>query len=162
MLDAVQVVEPAVGRLSNRLGDPGAMDEFIRIESRLSLQIGSLGGKENGFWRVFVNRHAGIQILHALMLQADGAQGYPPAGPVPYSLSRLARDFRVSRPHVARLLRAAEQEGLVVLESGGVLQLTELGREQTAVLLALRLSQALRAAVLLYDGLDRDSLRKTG
>jgi AraC-like DNA-binding protein len=157
-LDALTPVEPTVMRLSNRLGDPAVMRQFIRIECEIGLRLGSMGGKDNAFWRVFLNRHAGMQILHALMLGAGDTDTYPPDCPTPFSLSQLARDFHVSRPHVARLVRAAEQEGLVVLLGNNRMQLTPEGQRQAAFFLALRTATGLSAATRLHDELAQETL----
>jgi AraC-like DNA-binding protein len=145
-------------RLSNRLGDPAVMRQFIRIECEIGLELGSRGGKDNAFWRVFLNRHAGMQILHALMLGAGDTERYPPDCPMPFSLSQLARDFHVSRPHVARLVRAAEQEGLMTLLGDNRMQFTPEGHRQAAFFLALRIAAGLSAAVRLHDELAQETL----
>jgi DNA-binding MarR family transcriptional regulator len=112
---------------------------------------------------VFLNRHAGTQILHALMQGAKDARHYPPRGEITFSLTQLARDFHVSRPHVARMLRAAEKAGLLVLVDSNRLHFTEEGVENLTKLLVARLGADLQAAIGLGEELDaRETLRKTG
>jgi AraC-like DNA-binding protein len=162
-LAAAQIVEPDIAQLLPSLDEPDAMHDLVRFEFAISLAPGRRGGTtDNALWRVFLNRHAGTQILHALMQGAEPDDSYPPQGAMRYALSKLAREFNVSRPHVARMLRAAESEGLVVLEDGNALRFTPEGRREAAILLALRLSTSLHAAVQLYEERERSPLRRTG
>ena len=154
--DAALVIEPGLERLSNRLGDPQVAADLARITVEIGLSFSGKDSSETALWRVFLNRHAGTQILHALMLAADDHTHYPPEGEIAFSLSGLAREFRVSRPHVARLLRAAAQEGLIELRPESRLILTPAGRDAARTLFGARLSGALRAAIRLLDALDAD------
>jgi hypothetical protein len=158
---AATQIEPGLGRLSNRLGDTSVMTRYIRISGALGLSL-ARGPMDNALWRVFLNRHAGTQILHALMLASDDDAHYPPKGAIAFSLTGLARRFHVSRPHVARLLRTAEQEGLVVPAGEGRLAFTEAGRTAAAELLGVRLSNDLQAAIRLMDALDADTAAPAG
>jgi len=158
-LDALQVMEPEMARISRRLANPVTLFEMCRLQS----DIARLAGNEptdNAFWRVFLNRHAGTQILHALMLSAEDTAPYPPRGEIVFSLSRLARDFHVSRPHVARMLRAAEKEGLLELTGSNALRFSDEGLRHLTVLLAVRLRADLLGAIALDTELAH-GLRKT-
>ncbi len=161
-LAAVRIIEPDIAHVMPLLKEPRAMSDFIRLIHTISFGPERRGSTDNALWRVFLNRHAGTQILHALMLGAEETDVYPPRGPTEYSVSRLARDFSVSRPHVARLLRAAEQEGLLVLQDGNRLRFTEEGRSQAAILLGLRLWTSLHAAMMLHQESAQEPLRRTG
>jgi hypothetical protein len=90
-------------------------------------------------------------------LATEDTEHYPPKGEIAFSLSGLARRFRVSRPHVARLLRAAEQEGLIVLSGENRLAFTEMGRTASLELFGTRLSNDLQAAIKLIDALDAET-----
>jgi len=158
-LDAVQVIEPEIAPITERLTDPAALLAFCRIQSENGRAL-STRGMDNGFWRVFLNRHAGTQILHALMLSGDDGAHYPPRGEMAFSLSKLARDFHVSRPHVARMLRAGEKEALLMLCGNSRLSFTDEGRAHLIQLLAARLGSDLEAAVRLDEELNAP-LRKT-
>jgi hypothetical protein len=115
----------------------------------LSLFAINLDQKENPFWQVFLNRHAGVQILHRLMVSAPDDTEYPPRAPLPFSTSDLAREFRVSRPHVARLLKAAAEAGLVAVD-GNTLILTEDVKAHLRKMMGLRLATAIVAAALTH------------
>ena len=159
-LEAVKIIEPDIAQVIPALDAPGAMLDFMRMQ--FAVASARRGPTDNALWRVFLNRHAGSQILHALMQGGDEEDSYPPRGPMRYALSRLARDLNVSRPHVARLLRAAEQEGLAVLEEGGVLRFTDEGRREATILLGLRLSSSLLAAMRFHDERQDMPLRRVG
>lgn len=161
-LEAVELIEPEVARVTERIAEPAVLLAFCRLQSQTGRELGTRG-MDNAFWRVFLNRHAGTQILHALMQGAGDTPHYPPRGEIAFSLSKLARDFHVSRPHVARMLRAAEKESLLVLQGSNQLSFTEEGRAHLVKLLTARLGSDLEAAGGLHDELDAQQiLRKTG
>jgi hypothetical protein len=149
-LEAAQILEPAVALVSNRLSDPAAMLDLTRHQVELGLTVQDLGPKNNAFWLVILNRHAGVQILHHLMLSAGNTGEYPPKSPIAYSGTELARLFRVSRPHIARLIKAGEQQGLFICHPDGTLTLSELTRRDMSVVIALRLWSQIGAAARLY------------
>jgi hypothetical protein len=64
---------------------------------------------------VFYDRNAGGPILMQLLLSGSRRERFPPARPVPVSISALARAFKVSRAHVRRVLGDAAQAGLLDL-----------------------------------------------
>jgi hypothetical protein len=143
-LEAAQVIEPATALLSNMLARDEIVLAVIRAEGELALKTVRRGSTDNVYWRVFLNRHAGMQILHRLMLSRTDAREYPPRGPLPFNISDLAREFRVSRPHVSRLLKAAQQEGLIAID-GATLTLSEGLRDHVRSSMGLRLASAIAA-----------------
>jgi len=160
-LDAVQVMEPEIASVTQSIADPDMVFAFCRIQSEIGRGLGARG-MDNTFWRVFLNRHAGAQILHALMQGAGDTEHYPPQGVIAFSLSKLARDFHVSRPHVARMLRAGEKEGLLELRGSNQLRFTEEGRHHLSKLMSARLGSDLETAIRLKAELDaRETLRRT-
>lgn len=60
-----------------------------------------------------VDRKAGLLILLSLALAGPEGTSFPPAEPVPLSISALAKTYSVSRKHVLTLLRDAEAQGLL-------------------------------------------------
>jgi hypothetical protein len=56
---------------------------------------------------------AGLMIMFNLFLAADAEGMFVPARPVQISISALSRQFHVSRPHIAKLLRDAAAMGLI-------------------------------------------------
>jgi hypothetical protein len=92
------------------------------------LYVATRIGADSPMHRVFLNRHAGMQIVHSLMTQQDDGE-FPPRGCPPLSLVDLSRKLRVSRPHVKRTLDAAEAEGFIVRNDDGSMIFTEQLRE---------------------------------
>jgi DNA-binding MarR family transcriptional regulator len=62
---------------------------------------------------LFGDRNAGILILASLLIAGEPDDTIPPRRPVPISISAMARRFKVSRPHVLKLIREAEAAKLV-------------------------------------------------
>jgi hypothetical protein len=150
-LEAAQSLEPATARFSNAMARDEVLLAIIRIEGELALRTVNRGDTGNVFWRVFLNRHAGMQILHRLMLAAPEDGEYPPRGPLPFNISELAREFHVSRPHVSRLLKAAEQAGLIATD-GQTLILSETLRMHIRTTMGIRLISAIAAMVAVHSG----------
>lgn len=62
---------------------------------------------------LFGERNAGMLILASLVTAGEPGDTMPPQRPVPISISALARRFKVSRPHVLKLIRDAEAKDLI-------------------------------------------------
>jgi hypothetical protein len=128
--DAVQVLEPAVGRMIERFDAPGVYETFVTQMGDLFLH-GSRKGRaaeQPAYFRVFMHRNAGIQVVHALLADAADGDVFPPRRPIAFSASAMARRFKVSRIHISRLMDAAQAEGLLTL-GDGMVTLTPSGRE---------------------------------
>jgi hypothetical protein len=63
------------------------------------------------------DRNAGMVILMSLFLAREPGDTMPPQRPVAISISELSRRFGVSRPHVLKLLRDADAEGFIRIDS---------------------------------------------
>jgi len=127
VLNAVQILEPAVGLLIDRFDEPGVFETFTKKICEAFLDAARQTDVDAPYFRVFMHRNAGIQIVHAL-ISADADDVFPPARPIAFSLSAAARRFRVSRIHVRRLIDAAEREGLLHLSNSGTIVLQDAGR----------------------------------
>jgi hypothetical protein len=79
--------------------------DYFRAGVRILDQAPALG--------LFADRNAGLMVLFMLLLAGEPDDTVPPSRPVPVSISALARRFGVSRPHVLKLLRDAEQDGFI-------------------------------------------------
>jgi DNA-binding MarR family transcriptional regulator len=62
---------------------------------------------------LFAERNAGILILASLLTSGAPGDTMPPQRAVPISISALARRFKVSRPHVLKLIRDAAAADLI-------------------------------------------------
>jgi hypothetical protein len=127
VLNAVQILEPAVGFVLDRFDEPGVFETFSKKLCEAFLDAAHQTNVETGYFRVFMHRNAGIQIVHALLVAAAD-DVFPPVRPVAFSLSAAARRFHVSRIHVRRLIDAAEHEGLLTLGRDGAIAWTHAGR----------------------------------
>ena len=129
ILDALQVLEPAVGLLLDQFDAPGVFETYMTLQGDALLDgfRQAHDQTQTPYFRVFLHRHGGILILHSLLADA-GDDGFPPEQPIPFSASAAARRFRVSRMQVLRLIDAAETEGLLA-SANGTVTFTQAGRE---------------------------------
>jgi hypothetical protein len=81
---------------------------------------------------LFGERNAGLFILMTLITAGEADDTMPPSRPVPISMAALARRFRVSRPHVLKLIRDAADDGFV----------ERVGEDGSRVVIRPRLAQA--------------------
>ena len=145
VLSAVQVLEPAVALLLDRFDEPGVFETFSRKLCEAFLDAAQQSDLDTPYFRVFMHRNAGIQIMHAL-IAADVDDSFPPARPIAFSLSATARRFRGSRIHVRRLIDAAEQEGLLHFSNGGAIVFQEQGRKAIDAVFAMQMIRFLMVA----------------
>ena len=96
---------------------------------------------------MFADRNSGFVILYDMILSAADGDTFPPEGRVSMSVTALAKRHGVSRSHVFRLLRDAEQSGYLMrdadLQAGTLLE--PLRRDLTKFLAYLFMSFALLA-----------------
>ncbi len=128
VLASVRVLEPAVDLLLERFDAPGVFETFAKMLCEVFLGGSLAGDVDTPYYRVFMHRNAGIQIVHAL-LSANPEDVFPPVRPIAISLSATARRFKVSRIHVRRLLDAAQREGLLRLGGDGTVAFEPAGRQ---------------------------------
>jgi hypothetical protein len=125
-LDAVAHIEPAAAILRDRLDEPAMFDAFARLQADGLRETASGGYEMNtAFFRVFLHRHAGSQIIFLLLATNET---FPPQGATPFSLAVTSRRFGVSRIHIRRLLNAAAAEGLLRSDGEGNVIFEEAGR----------------------------------
>ena len=155
VLNAVQILEPAVGLLLDRFDEPGVFETFSKKLCEAFLDAARHTDVNAPYFRVFMHRNAGIQIVHTL-LSADAGEAFPPARPIPLSLAAMARRFRVSRIHVRRLIDAAEQEGLLRYSDDGMVTLEPIGRKTIDTVFATQMIRFLMvAARTMIAGLEQ-------
>jgi hypothetical protein len=144
-LDAVCIVEPAVGLVLDRLEERAVLDSISRIQGDGLLASARDSDQSAPFIRVFMHRHAGLQILWTLIL-ADEHDTFPPRKPMPFSIASTARRFGVSRIHVRRLLDEAMREKLLISDQDGTVTFTESARSMLEFLYATQLIRLLSAS----------------
>jgi hypothetical protein len=143
-LEAASVIEPAVRMVLDRLHDAEILEQFVRIEGGEFL--GATGDLRHisAFVRIFLHRHAGIQIIWSIV--AQDSPDFPSREPVPFSIAATARRFGVSRIHIRRLLDEAAREGLLRCGNDGAITLEESARSAITFLYAAQLIGMLSAA----------------
>lgn len=112
MLTAVSRFDPIADEALARLNEPGFLTFLVRNQGdryRAGFRLLEHSPQMVGL----AERDAGILI--AISLYNSGAEGdtYPPSQPVPVPVAALARQFDVSRAHVLKMLREAEDAGLI-------------------------------------------------
>ncbi|HKD22154.1 MAG TPA: hypothetical protein VKB71_09070 [Rhizomicrobium sp.] len=146
VLRAVQVLEPAaIGLLLDKFDMPGVFETYAKVLCDVFLDGMPHANMESPYFRVFMHRNAGIQIMHTLLAASTG-DAFPPQQPIALSLSAAARRFRVSRIHVRRLLDAAERDGLLRLSADGAVQFEQAGRDAIDYIFSTQLIRFLSAA----------------
>ena len=146
-LEAACVVEPSARLVLDGLDWLGVFETFARLhvegllESARSLNHGS------AYVRVIMHRHAGTQIMWALLTEgADDTGDFPPRGDLPISISGAARRFGVSRIHIERMLDEAERENLLRWDRKGRVVLTDDARTEIGHTYSGQIVQLLVAA----------------
>jgi hypothetical protein len=142
LLSAICEVEPAARSLLDSLDSPAILNALVMEQGEAFVAGSDQTRPFAAFYRVFLHRLAGIQILHDLVARAPA---FPPTGDIRFSTAETALRFKVSRMHVARLMIEAADQGFVVLESG-VLRFTDPGLEALDWLYASRLCLHLACA----------------
>ncbi|MGH8317053.1 MAG: hypothetical protein ACREUL_03625 [Steroidobacteraceae bacterium] len=158
MLESAAVVEPGVSRLLGGLDVPGVFESYVRYISEAYLEGLKDIDTEDPFFRTFMHRYAGTQIVHGLVVAARGA--FPPRDPIAFNLAETAKHFAVSRLHVRRMMDAAQRGDLLRL-ADGALVLTTAGRAAVDHIYATQLIVFLVAAARTARGCPMLAGRET-
>lgn len=124
-LESAAVVEPAASRVLDCLDVPAVLESYVRCISEAYLEGLKHVDTADPFFRTFMHRYAGTQIVHGLVVAGEGT--FPPRDPIAFAPTEMAKRFSVSRLHVCRMMDAAERGGLLRL-TDGALVLTPAGR----------------------------------
>jgi hypothetical protein len=124
-LESAAVVEPAVSTVLTCLDAPGVFESYVRYISEAYLEGLKDIDTEDPFFRTFMHRYAGTQIVHGLVVAARDT--FPPYDPIAFNPAETAKHFSVSRLHVRRMMDAA-QRGALLRVADGALVLTTAGR----------------------------------
>lgn len=143
-LDAAYILEPAVGLVRDRLNDPDVLTTFSRIQIEGLMLSGQVNDIAPTFVRIFLQRHAGTQIVWSLLAAEDDA--FPPRQPIRLSIAATARRFNVSRIHIRRLLDEADRNGLLRRGEDGTIHLEEAARAALRFIYPVQLIRLLSAA----------------
>lgn len=127
VLDAAAVLEPEIAILIDQFDTPGVFEAYAARLAEGFLATVPHFDANTAYFRIFMHRHAGIQIVHFLLAHATD-ESFPPRQPIAVSLSGLSQRFGVSRSHVRRLIEAAEREGLIQRCNDGAVVWAPAGR----------------------------------
>jgi DNA-binding MarR family transcriptional regulator len=126
-LTALSLMEPVAGAVADRLAEPALFAPFLT-----AMGLGMANIAKHKVWSpvtLFAERNGGSLILAHIAASAGPGDSVPPRRPVPLSIAALARQFRVSRSHILRLLRDAEKLNLLRRHPDGTITLEEKLRE---------------------------------
>jgi hypothetical protein len=124
-MTASRLLEPALDLVIDQLEEPKVLEAIFRHQGSGMFLVASRVDKNNPFLDIFLHRHAGVQMLHTIVVSADPDDEFPPLKPVPITIATIARQLNVSRTHVKRMLSAAERAGLLSGVDDGALVLKE-------------------------------------
>ncbi len=142
VLDAAAVLEPQIAVLIDRFETPGVFETYAALLVEGFLATVPHFNTNMPYFRIFLHRHAGIQIVHFLLAQATD-EAFPPNEPIAFSISTLAQRFGVSRSHVRRMIEAAEREGLIQRCNDGALLWAPAGRAALDYVFATQMTRFL-------------------
>jgi hypothetical protein len=125
--DALVEFDPGWAVLRDGMDKPGVFEAFAVVLGDQFLDGTRRGHDQDAYYRAFMHKNAGTQVIYTLLLSAEG-DVFPPKRPIPFQVAAAAGRFKVSRTHIRRILEAGRDEGLVVLGDGEV-TFTEAGRQ---------------------------------
>jgi len=153
---AAALIEPSLGPLAARLTEPAVYAALLTTQAaRLhALARDPAANPFPALNRAFLHPHAGSQILWTLTLL--GGNVTAPAGTILLPISTTSRRFGVTHLHVRRLLKRAQEEGLIVYRGRGRLSITDAGMPVIALHYAFQLAELVACGTAVLDALARD------
>lgn len=144
-LASAALIEPGVERLTRRLHEPPVLAAFVQAHTEGLMALTQGADHSPPYISIFMHRHGGTQIVWTI-LNADDGTDFPTRAPLPCSISGLARQFKVSRMHVRRLIDDAVNAKLLTLAPNRTIMLQEPARESIRFVFAHQLIELLRAS----------------
>ncbi|MDQ0466162.1 hypothetical protein QO010_003955 [Caulobacter ginsengisoli] len=129
-------LDAAIGAVLERFDDPAVFGRFMAAMGEISVEMLAEYGPRADPLNVFSQRMGGMALMAELLLAGGPDGGFPPTGPVRFSLAGLARRNRVSRMHVRRVLAEAETAGLLTLSGDSEIVWTPIALVRTVDLFA--------------------------
>lgn len=143
-MQAACIIEPAARIIVDRLREEDVFERIAQLQAEGLLSLSRARDRETTHIRVFMHRHAGIQIM-STMLTTPG-EAFPPDGPIPFSIAAASQRFGVSRIHIRRMLNDAVREGFFSHANDGVVVMTEKAREELRMSYSMQFAQLLASA----------------
>ena len=110
-LRAFSRIEPEAGEMAKRFSEPEFFRAFLMRFGKGT--VDALKFRNQRPIGHFSDSNAGLIMLWDVILSAKDGDVYPPRGPLKMSVRDLARKYGVSRTHILRLFRGAENKGLL-------------------------------------------------
>ncbi len=143
-LDAVATIDPFAADVARRLDEPAFFATFCRLQME-GLRAAALAHDPGDpLFNIFFHRHAGPHFTFTLMIQSEGE--CPPRGSLRIAVAEIARRLDVSAVHIRRLLRDAEQAGLMTRDPTGIYKLTAVAVDGFAANYATQFARLLNTA----------------
>jgi hypothetical protein len=143
-MQAACIIEPAAQAVLDHINGEEVFERIAQFQAEGLLSLSRARDRETTHIRVFMHRHAGIQIMSTL-LTAPG-EAFPPEGPISFSIAAAAQRFRVSRIHIRRMLNDAVREGFFSQANDGVVVMTDKAREELRTSYSMQFAQLLASA----------------
>ena len=157
-LEALLLIEPEAQAVLDRLDDPAVFSVIAREMGEGAINSARLRHiRPAVVWETFVPHNGGMQVLYCLYEAALEPARIEPNTEVTLSISRTSQRSGISRPQVLRLLRDAEQAGLLERIEGNVVRLAPFFLAQTADLCAINLIGRAICAARALEVLTADS-----
>ena len=110
-LEAAVLLDPSGRPALERFDDATVFERFMQTFGEGLMAAAKVHKPKDPSLDLFTRRAGGMMTMFALILGGREGDVMPPRGPVRVSVRALAQHARVSRAHVLRLLREAEQAG---------------------------------------------------
>lgn len=138
-LQAAALIEPAANAILPRLGQDHVLNVYLEFVGAGFLVAAGATKQQPSLLLKFYERHAASQLIHCLLMSVPQGDVFPPREPIKVSIAATARRLRVSRVQIRRLLRGANQDGLIDIAADGAVVLTPATRTMLRYLFAGRL-----------------------
>jgi CRP-like cAMP-binding protein len=153
-LTAAGKLDPVALEAAQNLSDPVFMARFCAVQMETLGAFSQQTDTSSALFQVFLNRHAGSQILWSLLANADAANLVTAAFAI--APSDLASQFGVSRMHVSRLLRDARDAGILVPDGSDKIRFSTSAVDDIHVFYAWQLGLLIVAATRALPCRQRD------
>jgi hypothetical protein len=135
-LESIALLAPEAGAVTENFDD----DMFRVYMAEMGAYMRTLGPRTHPDLKDFdalANRNAGVLLIYVLAQAVHRDGSFPQPGHTQISASAIGRRLRVSRMHVLRLLREAEQAGFIVREGNEGITVTPLLCDRLSLFAAL-------------------------
>jgi len=116
-LTAIQLIEPAIAAVLNRLDEPEIFRGIVRQMGDDLMSAAVRPETRLAAYNQIASRTAGVLTMYELAASVETDDGaFPSCGVANVSVAGLARQFKVSRSHALSLLRQLEKIGFIAFD----------------------------------------------